>query len=129
MTDRHELNAELEALNTAITTAIDTRRAWMDAHMVDYAKYAVGEDLYDFKTGRRLGEVTKLYRPTWGVDNSLYHTGMDIAYEYRVGDNSYDNTSRQMYLSFGNLAELVQRHEWELRRLQYNKGDLGALFQ
>lgn len=128
MTARPELDVELKALNTAITAAIDTRRAWMDAHMVDYAKYAVGEDLYDLKTGQLLGTITKLYRPTWGIDNPLYQTSMDVHYEYRIGDSSiYDNTSRQMYLSFGSRAELMRRREYELERLQ--RGDsVGSIF-
>lgn len=128
MTDRPELNAELEALNNAVTAAIDARRAWMDAHMADYAEYAVGDDLYDLKTGQRLGTITKLYRPTWGISNPVYQTSMEVAYEYRHSDNSpYDNTSRQMYLSFGDRAELLRRRESELARLQ--RGDsIGGVF-
>lgn len=36
---KQELDAELAALNAAVDGALAKRREWMDAHMVDYAKW------------------------------------------------------------------------------------------
>lgn len=114
MKNRDSLDAELAALNASFTAALEARRNWMDEHMIDYASYKVGEELFDLKTGQRLGVVSKLYRPTWGVDNPLYQGNMDIGYQYETAPNYFDNTSRQPYLSYGNRDELVRSNEAKL---------------
>jgi hypothetical protein len=90
----------LDQLNKAVDDAIATRKKWMDDHMVDYAKFQVGDEIYDGDTGRRLGVVTRLYR--YHADrNPLLDRHMSIDYEFCVGKNMFDNTSRHLGRRFG----------------------------
>lgn len=99
-----DLDAELQRLNEEVARALGARQAWMDDNMVHYAKYKVGEDLYDLDSGRWLGKVSGLYR-FWGDGrNPLYDTSMTINYHLKVGDLTYDNTSR-MTCRYGNAEE------------------------
>ena len=108
-----KLNAELEALNSEVTAVLAKRSSWMDAHMEDFARFKIGDEIYDMDSGRRLGIVSKLYR-YWGGDrNPLDDTSLSIEYEYRTdgflgGNGFYDNTSRQS-ISIGTAQELADR--------------------
>jgi hypothetical protein len=73
MPTRDELDAELAALNAAVNDALRKRREWMDKHMTDYAKFQVGDELVDMRTGRVLGTVCELYR-YWGGRDDRYDT-------------------------------------------------------
>lgn len=85
---------ELKALTAAVESAIKARKDWMDANMAHYAKFKVGDEIYDRRSGLCLGVVTKLYR-YWGSQNDPRHdTSMNVEYEYRQpGSNFIDNTS------------------------------------
>lgn len=112
---RERLDAELAALNKAVDDAVAARRAWMDAHMPDYARHRVGETLYDLNTGRELGTVSRLYR-YWGEqDDPRYDTTMSVQYEIVVSNSHgvrvLDNTSRQPGLRYGNAAQLAREME------------------
>ena len=106
-----ELNTELAALNAAVESAVRARRAWMDQHMADYAKFKVGDELIDMNTGRFIGTVCELYR-YWGGRDDRYDTSMDIDYKYREpspdGYNFVDNTSRQPGLRVGTRKEYAE---------------------
>ncbi len=105
---RARLDADLAALNAAVTAALKARRDWMDAHMQDYARYQVGEEIFDMATGRRLGVVSELYRYQ-SDQNPFYDTHMSVDYQYNKGGNCFDNTSRQIGLSIGNAEELAAK--------------------
>lgn len=90
-----ELLKDLHVLNADVTRVLAKRKSWMDAHMPDFAKVQVGEEIYDLDSGKRLGVVSKLYRYWDGQRNPLYDTGMDVHYEFNTGSNIFDNTSRQ----------------------------------
>lgn len=102
---------ELKRLQAAVKDAIAARTAWLDEHMPKYARYEIGEELFDLDTGRSLGVVHSHYR-YWAGQNPFYDTHMSIDYELRVLENVYDNTSRHAgRVSFGNRAELVRRKQ------------------
>ena len=102
---------ELKRLNDAVKNAIATRSAWLDDHMAKYAKYAIGEELFDLDTGRTLGTVDSYYR-YWADQNQMYDTSMSIDYKLRRRAHIYDNTSRHAgSVSFGNRAELERRRK------------------
>ena len=128
MTEHPELDAELKALNDAVTSAIEKRAAWMDAHMLDYAKYRVGDPIFDLGTGRQLGVVSRLYR-YWAHHNELLDTSMSIEYEYEVlgawsgPSRHFDNTSRQIALHHGTAADLESHLEYEIGLLRARKQD------
>ncbi|MFM2134463.1 MAG: hypothetical protein RL156_1744 [Bacteroidota bacterium] len=91
MTDEDE--QQLELLNEAVESAIEARTAWLDERMPKYAKFAIGEDLYNLETGELLGTVKGYYR-YWAEHDVMHDTSMDIDYEIHVGGCVYDNTSR-----------------------------------
>jgi hypothetical protein len=102
----------LKALNDTVKNAIAARTAWLDEHMPKYAKYAIGEELFDLDTGRSLGTVHNYYRYWAEQRNPTYDTGLNIEYKLRVQENVYDNTSRHAgRISFGNRAELERRRK------------------
>jgi hypothetical protein len=110
-TARQRLDAELAQLNEDVDRAIATRKAWMDAHMTDYARYQVGDVLYDLDTGRRLGTVVELYRYWGSQDDPRFDRSMAVHYRY-----GSDNTSRQPGLRYGSHDEYVQECERRLER-------------
>ena len=115
------LREELKVLNEKFFAAMAERKAWMDAHMADFARYQVGDAIFEFSTGKRLGVISKLYR-YWGADNRdpQYDHTMNIEYEYHTGNNCYDNTSRrpihiatkQELLDYQKLRSEIQSKDW-----------------
>ena len=106
---REQLDSELAALNAEVETVVASRRAWMDAHMTDYARYKVGDVLFNMTTGALLGTVTRLYR-YWTEHNWQYDTTMNVNYEWRTTPEGqpypcFDNSSRQPGLSYGTAEE------------------------
>lgn len=100
---------QLKLLNATIKDAIAARAEWLDERMPKYAKYAIGEELFDLDTGKRLGAVCEYYRYN-ANHNPLYDTHMGIEYKLLVRGNLYDNTSRYAgRISIGNKAELERR--------------------
>jgi hypothetical protein len=112
-----EERAELDALNAAVDQALANRKAWLDAKMVETSRLKVGDEIYNLKTGDRLGVVTELYR-YWANQNNLLDTGVHCDYRYLVrGDaaiRSYDNTSRQIGLRYGSKEDLIWQKQFEL---------------
>lgn len=109
---------KLKELNDAVDKAITDRKQWMDDHMKDFAKYQVGEQLYNLDTGELLGTITKLYRYY-----AHHHPEMDrimrIDYVYKTSPNTNDNTSRHGgRLWYGNKEELERQLAWKLRKLE-----------
>ena len=112
---RVALATELDRLNAEVKTAIAKRERWMDAHMPDYAKYQVGEAIYDMRSGARLGVVSRLYR-YWGGRDPQYDVSMVIDYEFKTPQGFYDNTSRHAGgLWIGTAQELTAYHESQAR--------------
>jgi len=109
VSERSELDADLRRLNAAVDAATTARKRWMDAHMTDYAKYQVGDVLFDLETGQSLGPVARLYRIHEG--DVRYDTSMYVYYTFRSGLN----TSGQSGLSFGTHDEYVRRCADRLR--------------
>jgi hypothetical protein len=107
---REQLDNDLARLNKAVEAALAERKAWMDSHMPDYAKYKIGEELFDLKTGERLSVVSSYYR-YWSGHNPSLDTTMNIEYQFETSRNCFDNTSRQPARSIGNAEEL----EWKRR--------------
>ena len=107
------LAQELDKLNAEWLEVTARRKKWMDDHMVDFAKYKIGETIYKFPSGETLGEITKLYR-YWGEDHRdpQYDYSMNINYKYHTGRNCYDNTSRQS-ISICNAEELRKYHKFK----------------
>lgn len=101
--------AELEALNEAVTNAIETRRRWLDEKMVETSVLQVGDGIYDLDTGSRVGTVTRLYRVNAKNHNGIYDTSVSCYYEYEKAPRSFDNTSRQIGRRLGPKPALVER--------------------
>lgn len=105
--EREVLLSELAVLNSEVSAVLAKRKAWMDAHMVDFARVQVGDDIYNLQTGSKLGTVSRHYRYWDAQQNPLYDTAMDVCYEYHTGNNCFDNTSRQTIL-VGTQAEAAE---------------------
>ncbi len=111
------LNAELRILNAEVKSALAKRRKWMDEHMADFARFQIGETIYDSRTERKLGVISKLYRYHGEIDNHDFDTDMHIEYEFKTSDDDisirggiYDNTSRYAgALSICTKVELIHR--------------------
>lgn len=125
------LQRGLREHNEAVVAALKAREDWMDAHMTDFAKYKVGDVLYNLANGQRLGTVTNLYRPTWGHSGPREEESMHIEYEYQTGEvpTSFmrDNTSRQMYLRYGTREELLRSRRFEVSYLEGIAGEGGEM--
>lgn len=100
-----DLKAELAALNKSVEGAIATRKKWMDDHMVDYAKFKIGDVLYDANTGRWMGVVTEYYRYHQG--DPRFDTSMSIAYCFKTDQRCTDNTSRQPGVWFTTAQQML----------------------
>ena len=118
---RKTLARELDVLNAEWLEVTNRRRKWMDAHMKDFAKYQVGETIYEYATGRKLGVISELYR-YWGKDgcDPQYDYSMNVDYQYCTGNNCYDNTSRRP-ISICNEAELRDRDKWRAEVANWEK--------
>ena len=99
-----EEQAELDALNAAIKTAIETRRAWLDAKMAEISRLKVGDEIFDLDTGRSLGKVTRPYR-FWAGRDDLLDDSVSCNYEYETSRGNIDNTSRQIGLRYGTAED------------------------
>ena len=120
------LEGVLDKLTAKFAAAWAERKSWMDAHMEDFARFKVGDEIFNLETGERLGEISQLYR-YWGSDNRdpQYDTTMDIQYQYHTGNNCFDNTSRR-YLPIGTKADLDARQK--LRSEVFALGNWDAAF-
>jgi hypothetical protein len=109
-----ELDVELARLNQAVDDAVAARKAWMDAHMADYARFQVGEVVYDMRTGQLLGSISSLYR--YHADDSRFDRSMSIDYQIQEPgwDNCYTNTS-SLHCHVGTAEQLAESLEWDAR--------------
>jgi hypothetical protein len=108
---------ELALLNDAVDGAIQTRRDWLDAKMAETSKLKVGDDVYNLRSGARVGVVSELYR-YHTERNDLFDTSHYCEYRYETHPNSFDNTSRQSGQSFGTREDAVRHAEYKLERLR-----------
>lgn len=109
--------AELAALNDGVSAAIAARAAWLDAMMAQTSDLQVGDDIYDLRSGAKVGVITALYRYHSGR-NDLYDTSHCCHYRYQVHAGYQDNTSRQSGASFGTKAQALARAESQADRLR-----------
>lgn len=118
---RAALNAELAKLNEDVEAAISARKKWMDDHMADYAKFKIGDVLYDGDTGRWMGVVTEYYRYHQG--DPRFDTSMSIDYRFKNDMRTIDNTSRQPGVWFTTAQQMLdsgryranEKEMWERR--------------
>jgi hypothetical protein len=107
------LDEELKALNAKVSEAIAERKAWMDAHMKDYAKWQIGEVLYNMETGQKMGTVSHHYRYS-AEHQPFYDTSMSIDYTLETSPGCFDNTSRHAGgIRFENLKQLQRERQSE----------------
>ncbi len=111
--------AELAVLNAAVTAAIDARRKWLDAKMVECSSLKVGDDIYDLNSGQRLGRISRLYRYWQDCDEGVRDDSPHCHYEFETSRNCFDNTSRHGgTLSFGTREDAAKRAEMMAQRLR-----------
>jgi phage major head subunit gpT-like protein len=84
---------ELANLNTAITSAIQARKDWLDKKTILYSPLQVGDSIYDIDSGIYKGIVTEIYRTFSGKEDDNL-TGIYYQYETHR-KRSYDNTSHR----------------------------------
>lgn len=102
-----EERSELDALNEAVQEAIDARREWLDTKMHEVSALKVGDDIYDTRSGQKLGVVSKLYR--YHADqNPLFDTHVSVNYQYETGSRCFSNTSSQIGVSFGTREDAAR---------------------
>ena len=106
-------NDTLRVLNEDIEIAIKNRTAFLDRKMEEYAKVAIGEDMYNLKTGKLLGVVSEHYRYHEG--DSRFDTSMNIKYRFTNGSNT---SSQRLHSSaIGSKSDLIERKEQDLKAL------------
>lgn len=101
---------ELADLNTAVSAAIEARRAWLDAKMHETSRLQVGDDLYDLDKGVKVGTVSELYRYWRDRDEGVRDKSAHCDYQYETSPRCFDNTSRQSR-SFGTREDAIRRAE------------------
>ena len=116
LTDDEE--AELASLNAAVSAAIEARGAWLDAKMHETSALKVGDDIYDLRSGRRLGKVSNLYRFWRDRDEGVRDTSASCDYQYETSPRCFDNTSRQVGLSYGTREDAARHAEMRAAWLQ-----------
>lgn len=118
---RKSLAAELDKLNAEWQEITDRRKKWMDDHMGDFAKFKIGDEIFDMATGTRLGIISRLYR-YWGEPSRdpQYDHAMNINYEYCTGNNCFDNTSRRPIM-IGTAKELEAQRNWRAEAVNWSK--------
>lgn len=112
----------LSKLNEAVDNAVTERNRWMDENMVNFAKFKVGDVVYDRVTGAWVGQISKLYRVH--QNDPRFDRSMDIDYQFEVSRNCFDNTSRQ-YLQLATAQQMVdnrwyrvnEKELWERRAM------------
>jgi hypothetical protein len=87
MSDTTELQKDLDALNAEWDAVTAKRKAWMDEHMADFAKYPIGTTLYLRDSGQPFGTVSGYYRFHADRDPQ-YDRSMSIYYRMSNGDNT-----------------------------------------
>lgn len=110
--------AELAALNGAVAAAIKARSAWLDAKMHECSHLQVGDDIYDLKTGSKLGIVSELYRYWRDRDEGVRDTSAHCDYKFETYPGCSDNTSRQPLLYFGTREDALRYAEMQASRLR-----------
>lgn len=124
---RAALQKELDALNAAVERAVVERTRWMNAHMTDFAKWQVGDELFHLDTGTRVGVVSRLYRyhgpqdsgPDAYPRDARFDTAMNVEYEVNEYANVFGNSSScHGTLYWGTKAELLARRKWDVERLE-----------
>ena len=91
----------LDALNARVKLAMDARKKWLDEKMLECSALKPGDEIFDIRTGRRLGVVSKLYRYHCEHGGGLFDTSVKCDYEYETSPNCFSNTSRQTGLVVG----------------------------
>lgn len=109
---------ELAGLNAAVSAAIEARSLWLDAKMHECSQLQVGDDIYDLDKGRRLGKVSELYRFWRDRDEGVRDTYAYCDYKYETSPRCFDNTSRQVGLSFGTREDAARRAEMRTSQLR-----------
>lgn len=115
-----EEQAELADLNAAVSAAIEARRAWLDAKMYEVSQLQPGDDIYDVYRGVRLGRIRELYRFQNNKHGGIYDTHLSCNYEYETHPGCFDNTSRQIGVTFGTQQDAIvyaERHLSAMRGL------------
>lgn len=108
---------ELQTLNDEVTTAINKRKEWLDKKMAEKAHLKIGDEIYDCRKGTKLGVVSRHYRYWADRDEGVRDSSLDINYEYETSPNCFDNTSRQIGVSFGSREDARKYAEMQARRL------------
>lgn len=109
---------ELDELNAAVTAALTARRDWLDAKMHETSTLQVGDDIYDINAGMKLGTVSRLYRYQSDNYDGVYDTSVSCDYRYETHPRCFDNTSRQIGLSYGTRDDAVQHADRHAARLR-----------
>lgn len=123
------LEAERLALDAEYTAVVAKRKAWKDAHMADYARYAIGTEVFWLRgklAGARWGVITNHYR-YWGDRDPQYDTSMSIEYEVQERPQCFGNSSGRSAMAgwdFGTKEEYAEVLQRELDRV--NASPLGA---
>lgn len=108
---------QLFTLNELVAQAIAARTKWLDAKMVECSSLKVGDDIYDLRTGQKVGTVCRVYR-YWAHYGELYDTCPYWDYDYEIDQHPqcFDNTPRQSGGHFFGTKE-------EARRAMLSKAD------
>lgn len=94
--EKNPLQDEFDALNDEVEAAIKKRKEWITEHLADFSKFKVGDEIWDGRSGRKLGVVESLYHATWGRSGEVARESMGVYATYKDARGYNDNTSRQM---------------------------------
>jgi len=122
------LEAEFQLLNDEVEAAIKKRKEWIAAHLEDFSKFKPGDEIWDGRSGRKLGVCESLYHATWGRSGEVARESMGVYAQYRSQNGFMDNTSRQMDIWPCTKAEAESYAESRLRSIKagYGYGLLGS---
>jgi hypothetical protein len=111
--------SELDSLNKAVNDSVMRRKLWLDTKMFEVANLKIGDDIYNITTGQRLGVVSGIYRCHEG--DQRYDNNVSVNYQYCVGNNCHDNTSRQ-FIRVGTKDDAITYHKGVIASMERQWG-------
>lgn len=109
----------LVRLNKAVTEAIQARREFLDAKMLEYSPLKVGDEIYELENCTCVGIVTGIYRFWRDRNEGVSDTSLSYDYQYRSSDSRVVyNTSGQHGILFGSKEDARKELGRRLERLK-----------
>ena len=101
------IEKEFYLLRSKVIKAVEERTRWLDKNMKHFAKYKIGEELFEFDTGASIGRVCEYFRIHHG--SYEYDNSLSVYYLTDRGNNTAANS-----FGIGNREEYIENLKFKL---------------